>query len=102
MKRAFIASAAVGALLLAGAGAANADGAIRFDVRIGVPLYGERHAPPPPRVVVVPRARWHDRHVRYWMPARPRFHHGYGYRWHRERFESRHHEWRADAYPHRR
>lgn len=77
MKRALIASAAVGTLLLAGAGAANADSGIRFDVHFGVPLYGVRHAPPP-RIVVIPR----ERHVRYWSPPRRHYYRHHD-RWHR-------------------
>lgn len=85
MKRAFIASAAVGTLLLLGAGAANADSGVRFDVHIGVPLYGVRHLPPPPpRIFVIPR----ERHVRYWGPPRP-----YHYR-HYDRWHHRHGGWR--------
>lgn len=84
MKRALIASAAIGTLLLVGAGAANADSQVRFDVRIGVPLYGERYLPPPPpRIVVLPR----ERYVRYWGPPRP-------YYYHHERWQHRQGGWR--------
>jgi hypothetical protein len=78
MKRTLLASAAVGTLLLIGAGAANAD-SVRFDVHIGAPLYGMRHLPPPPpRVFVMPRR------VRYWVPMHPRHyrHHNRRHHWH--------------------
>lgn len=86
MKRALIVSAVAGTLLLAGAGAANADG-LWFNVHIGTPIFGERyHAPP--RVMVAPREHWRHRPTFYWGREHYR-EHGWG-RWQHHR-----HQWRA-------
>lgn len=101
MKRALIVSAVAGTLLLASAGAANADG-LWFNVHIGTPLFGERyHAPPP--VVVVPSPHWRHRPAFYW--GRPHYPHR-GWEGWRQRphdwgqWRARHHDWRAYRFHH--